>query len=682
MKKLLLSFTAFAALAATANAQTPTRMALYEEFTGEDCAPCSYANPLLWNLMGQSGNDGTKVQMLSFQEPIPHQGFLYFQTKAISDTRLSYYSVNGTPTGFMNGAITHPWAPSTSYAGAPEDLTQADIDSASTMSTTPFAITFSNVQWASNYSQITATVNVHAVSAYAPAGGNVKLRVALVESINFATAPGITGEGTETEFHNVVRAMYPDVNGTSVASSWAAGIQQNYNVTFTVPPGVDINNHPYIVAWIQNDADKSIAQAARSTALPAANLTADAGIDSTTTFILACGAAGTSTASFTSVLHNYGTSTLTAATIYARINTGLLGFGTWTTHNWTGSLAPGATTTVTYTVSGIPSYGGSGSQYNRVYDSVAVPGDVNTGNNSNYGNVFLQVTPSAFGAFRTGFEATSTSGGYGVIPTGWMDLGGADGSGGIFSDYYTGSSTTQLGHNGSTWALGSILANYNAGYTDYEIMPTYVKPATGKATFEFYYAYAQQTSSSNDALDVVYSTDCGKTWTSIWHKAGANLATGAAATVNPQTGAGLFVPSSNADYQYAGMDITNSVPNNAMMAFQLLTGGGNTLFIDDVQLTNNTESVTNVNAAANVVSLYPNPTKENAVLSITLANNSNVRVDVIDALGRVITTPANSAMAAGVQKINISTAGFATGIYNIKITTDAGTTTERLSVID
>ncbi len=652
MKKLLLSFTAIAALVASASAQAP-RLPLYEEFTGENCGPCAQTNPGLWTLISTPGNDGVKVQMIKYMEPIPSSGFFYLQDKAVSDARLTYYGVNSTPNGRFDGTVPDP---GTNSPGHPGYFTQSDINTEAAL-TSPFTISV-NSTWNATHTQVTSVIKVKAVGVYAGTGSNVKLRVALVQTVHFTTIPCLTGESNEQEFEYVTRAMFPDATGTVMASTWAVGDSMTYTIVGNVPNYVDINKNPFVVAWIQNDADKSISQSARSAALPTQGLTVDAGIDSTTTLTFACGAAG-STSTATAILHNYGSTPITAATIYSKVNS-----GAWTSQAWTGNLAPNATAQVSISVA-IPAPGSSDT---RVYDSVAVAGDYNFGNNNNYGNAYLQVTPATFAQVGTGFENQ------GLMPAGYLDLNG------LFNIYWSGSTSQPLGHNGSEFALAFANFQYAAGTTDYLIIPTPAKAPTGKSTLEFFYAYAQQLSTDNDALDVVMSADCGTTWTSLWNRSGANLATGAISPINPSTGAGEYVPSSNADYNVCGLDIS-SYPAGTMYALKTTAGGGNFLWIDDIGIRDYALNVANTTPATSNISLYPNPAKDNATLSITLAAATNVRVDVIDAIGRTVATVANENMTAGTQKVNISTNGLASGIYNVKIVTDAGTTTQRLSVV-
>ena len=81
------------------------------------------------------------------------------------------------------------------------------------------------------------------------------------------------------------------------------------------------------------------------------------------------------------------------------------------------------------------------------------------------------------------------------------------------------------------------------------------------------------------------------------------------------------------------------------------------------------------------VTLFPNPAKDMAYVNLTLSNAANVQVQVLDAVGRVVST-SNQDLAAGSQKIEVSTSNLPTGLYNIKVVVGNNVITKQLSVIN
>ncbi len=254
MKRLFL----IAALASvTANLSAQTRLVLYEEFTGENCPSCSSTNPALDAMMA-SGTNATKIHMIKYMCDIPSAGPFFYMTNTLFEaTRQSYYSVPFAPFGTIDGFVPDA---STSYPGYPAYLTQSDLD-AGTAIAAPFKIT-ATYKYNSTHDTVTITAKVKAIAAYAPTGGSIKLRSALCKTLHFATSPGSNGE---TEFINTVRGMYPDAGGLSIANTWAIGDSQTYvlkgaviSETSSAIPHTATDTS--VAVWVQNDADKKIAQ--------------------------------------------------------------------------------------------------------------------------------------------------------------------------------------------------------------------------------------------------------------------------------------------------------------------------------------------------------------------------------------------------------------------------------------
>src|SRR5690606_1529662 len=95
---------AFIFIGFAASGQT-TRIALFEEFTGENCGPCAATNPALDALVQANS---TKIIMLKHQVPIPSAGPIYNEWPTDANTRRAYYGLNSAPSGKLNGADFGP----------------------------------------------------------------------------------------------------------------------------------------------------------------------------------------------------------------------------------------------------------------------------------------------------------------------------------------------------------------------------------------------------------------------------------------------------------------------------------------------------------------------------------------------------------------------------------------------
>jgi hypothetical protein len=623
MKKTFLLGSLLAAALFT-NAQQ--RLVLYEEFSGENCPPCALYNPDLMTLLA-SGTNPNKVMLIKYQSPIPSAGPIYYQNTTDIQNRMTYYTVPFAPYGRLDGAL-----PSGS-TGNIHDLTQAHLDAATAI-TSPFNITVTNTVTGTT---LNSTINVSAVAAYT--GTGVKLRAALVESLSFATPPGTNGE---TEFHHVVRKMYPTADGQTIPDTWTNGQTGTYTFSGAIPSYVDRTHELFVVVWIQNDGDKKIAQAAKSTNLPLPLV--DVGSNGINPLPAIAGQlnCGVNNIAPKVTIKNTGTSALTSAQIYYRVGT-----GAWSMQPWTGSLAANASTDVTITT---PIPGAVG--YITIQDSVAMPNgaaDINAANNLSLTS-FAVVANTAGQALpiSTNFEA-NTNNWVPFATTGNFPLPVA--------------TLTGKGYDGSNSFLYYPCFNLLAGQVGYNVLPFANIPA-GAKTLDFYVAHAMYTSPGDDKLEVVYSTNCGQAWTSLWNQAGTALATA------PPT-ASNFVPSGNSQWAKRSVDMT-AVPANAQVAFRATSQFGNNIFVDNVNF--RTGSATGIEefVSGGAANIYPNPVTNQMTVALNMVKSAKVSFQVVNMLGQQVGQSVVKDLTTGQTNTTLSTNDLAPGVYFLNIITDKG----------
>ena len=103
------------------------------------------------------------------------------------------------------------------------------------------------------------------------------------------------------------------------------------------------------------------------------------------------------------------------------------------------------------------------------------------------------------------------------------------------------------------------------------------------AILTFDIAYAAWDATYYDALEILVSTDCGNSWSSVYFKTGSNIAHGNLPTVAAQSF--YFVPLSNqwrTDTVYLNAYINNP---NVQIAFRNIEGNGNNLYLDNINIT-------------------------------------------------------------------------------------------------
>lgn len=639
MKKYLLTSALFAAFGLSATAQT--RLSLYEEFSGENCPPCAAVNPGLWALINGTANQ-SKVIMIKYQSPIPSAGPIYNIYKIDTDARLAYYGVRFAPWGNMDGKYPMgltPNANNTQYN--PGSLTQTHINN-NTAVASNFNITTTH-DWYANGDSVRINVSVTAVNAHT--GSNVKLRTALVETLEYDVAPGTNGE---TEFHNVVRKMYPSAAGTQSLNTWTANQTQTYTLEGATPSYVDKQGKVFVVVWLQDDNGKAVLQASQSAPVPVPN---DLQAISTVVKSIACENAQYS---YKLNIKNVGTSNVTTAELGYSLN------GTNNTYNYTGNLTPGASQEITL---GNVNLTNGLNEINATVNNVNGQSDFNAGNNNVEDKIYLYSTPVTSLPITFDFNTAT-------LPTGWNILNNNLGFNAGDNDWRI------LKYNGTVTKDGSAAYasafNYVApGYSSYIVLP-YVELAAGPKVIEFDYSYAMRGSLS-DKLEVVYSTDCGTTWTAIWSKEGNELATAPASASNS-----FAAPTSTSHWKTLSID-ASVLSGKSLVAVRTVTNGASYVFVDNVNLRNGVPTSTNDISYFNEVNLYPNPAKGNLTLKINTQLAADANVVITNLLGQQVMASKSATLSLGNNEISFDVSALNSGIYLMSITTEAGTFSKKFT---
>ena len=278
-------------------------------------------------------------------------------------------------------------------------------------------------------------------------------------------------------------------------------------------------------------------------------------------------------------LRNQGLETLTSAVISVKIDDGAV-----TTYNWTGSLPTFQETSVTLptltTEEGNHALTITVSRPNSAADE-DLSNDVLTIDLIYYAPVTPPVAQSFEGTF---------------LPAGW-DVVNEDGGD-------TWEKTTVAAKSGSASVK---MANFDytaVGQKDYLRSPTVNIAGADSAfvTFQVAAATYNSTSSQNviwDTLQVLISTDCGQTYTSVYKKWGSSLVTRSAATRS------AFTPSPT-EWRKETINIGNYISSgNILVAFLNTNGNENDLYLDDINISTVTVNP-NLKEAGFLVS--PNPT--------------------------------------------------------------------------
>lgn len=335
-------------------------------------------------------------------------------------------------------------------------------------------------------------------------------------------------------------------------------------------------------------------------------------------------------------LVNRGSETLTSLTIHAVIDN-----GTVQNYAWTGSLATYAEVTVTLpaltTVQGNHVLSISTSNPNGAADE-------DTSNDA-LSLDFIYYEPFA-APVKEGFEGL-------FLPQGW-DIVNEDGGS-------TWEKTTSASKTGSGAVKIGNFDNQVVGQRDYLRSPTVNIAGVDSAFVSFQVAAATYTNASAvgnvwDTLQVLISTDCGQTYTSVYKKWGSSLITRSAATRT------AFTPGVN-EWRHEEINIGSFIgQGEILVAFLNTNGNENDIYLDDINIRTVTVNphlkeagflaTPNPTSGQVSVQFYPHPEKLKSV-SIYNVAGQKIRETVI-----------TGEVASNVYNFDLTT--FPSGLYVVK----------------
>ncbi len=239
--------------------------------------------------------------------------------------------------------------------------------------------------------------------------------------------------------------------------------------------------------------------------------------------------------------------------------------------------------------------------------------------------------------------------------------------------------------NGSRWIILDTVGGYGASshclqydnwYYDtqgnHDAVFTAKYDFTNMITEKIYFdvAYAFYNTTYSDSLEVLASTDCGLTFTSIYLKGGTGLATAPPNTSNP------FVPTS-AQWRTDTIDISSlSGYSDVIFSFENIGHYGQEIYLDNINIEG-----TIINAIQNVVNnfnfnLFPNPVSNEVKVKLEerISTNETMEVRIFDLLGKEVLFTKISSHAA---EFSIPIGHLKEGAYFLQLSKDGEKSVER-----
>lgn len=653
MKKNLLAF-GLLILGATVVAQTP-RLVLYEEFTGENCPPCASTNPGLNALLALPTNTA-KAVAIKWQVPIPsapsntwslyktNQVEIDWRWKSVAAGGYGYVpAINSAPSSKIDGQEATIFG---AASGHPANLTSAVLATAQSY-TSAFNITVAR-DWNYNCSAVTLTVNITATAPFTvSAPGKLTFRCVMVERlIQFSVAPGSNGE---KNFEDVAIKSFPTLqNGTPMADSWTIGQSMTFTLNCPLPSYTRKKEEVAFVGFIQDDNNKKVAQAVRS-------LPASLPPDGLATVAANVGVTCTNSITPVITINNTGTNPITSMTVVPYID-GNAGAPI----NWTGNIPVGQNGTVT--LGGITSPTAAGAHTFSYNITSLGAAKYNIAGNASSVSFMVAGAPSA-NPVSEGFTL-------GVFPpAGWVSINPNQGG--------TWTRNTQTGgYFQSTQCMKyDFLNNKIVGDVDEMVLPMMDLAGADVPQMTFDYAYAQKSTGGSDQLDVMVSTNCGSTWSTVWSQSGSGLATAPAVDF-----AYLPDPNDFTQWQTAVINLTAYNNSSVLVKFVTTAGLGNNLYVDNVNLRqSNPAGIAKATVNGFNLNVFPNPATNMASINVTAPVSVKATVTVLNTLGQVVYSSPTD-LAAGNNAIALDVKELSAGVYNVVVSTEKTTVTRKLTV--
>lgn len=232
--------------------------------------------------------------------------------------------------------------------------------------------------------------------------------------------------------------------------------------------------------------------------------------------------------------------------------------------------------------------------------------------------------------------------------------------------------------------LNNIMYFNNAGVAE-ELVTPYVDLTTAEKpelTFDLAFNYLKYTQPYfvrdtvfTDTLKILISTDREITYKEIYSKAGADLATAAAPLLNPLTfEASVFYPTAN-EWRQEVIDLSEyKNSNDAIFKFNIISGLGGTISIDNVSFKQHSTAVEDFASAG--ISLYPTPANDNVTIK-TDVSFSNKSLKIYSASGKLV----DSRTISGNETVySLNTANFEPGVYFVEINTNGRTFKDKMII--
>jgi pimeloyl-ACP methyl ester carboxylesterase len=363
------------------------------------------------------------------------------------------------------------------------------------------------------------------------------------------------------------------------------------------------------------------------------------------------------------LVRNTGSSPLSSITLKYTLNG-----GSASTYTWNGSLSSYQHAIITLPVLS------TGTGYVSLnVQSASVNSGINdtiTYNNTAIDTFQVATQGLALPVFE-GFEGAK------FPPNNWVQIQGSE----VYSPWGLDNTVSRTGTS-SAGAFNTILLFDNAGRKESLISPVLDLTSVSKPSLSFDVAYNydqygqpyfRRDTFFADTLEVLISTNCGASYTSLYKKGGKDLATFTDPILNPLNVQSCFIVPGSKEWRTEDIDLSQYAADKKVeLKFNYISALGGSIYIDNVSFAS--KGVGIAGEVKPLINLAPNPATDKVY--IAAGNGHILKVNVTDVSGRhviVMTGDRNN-------KAEINTSALPNGIYFFHVLTEEGMQTGKVMI--
>ncbi len=182
---------------------------------------------------------------------------------------------------------------------------------------------------------------------------------------------------------------------------------------------------------------------------------------------------------------------------------------------------------------------------------------------------------------------------------------------------------------------------------------------------KFDYAFALKGSSNTDKMILYISDDCGVTFQ---RKKTFN---GRTSLKTAENTTGNFVPAEG-EWKTAELDLSLYEGKSVQVMFEFESGGGNNIYMDNIQVTMESETGISNNQLLEFT-VAPNPITDQAVVSFELKTAGNLSINLFDMMGKKVNTILEGNQSAGLVNASFGSQSLAKGMYMLHVSLNGET---------